>query len=92
MGHEELAAQYRWPLDTRSLKILSGLGLKLILTLRRTGGWHPTSEVFFIYFLVLFFFLNDKTLASVVFSSCLFSPRAHFKTSLVMVSYYGYDI
>ena len=38
------------------------------------------------------FVLNDKTLAPDVFSSRLFIPRAHFKTSLVIVSYYGYEI
>ena len=37
-----------------------------------------------------FFFLNDKTSASDVFSRCSFIPRAHFETSLVMVRYYGY--
>ena len=38
------------------------------------------------------FFLDDKTSAPDVFSSCSFIPRAHFETSLVMVSYYGYEI
>ena len=40
----------------------------------------------------LIFFLDDETSAPDVFSSCSFIPRAHFKTSLVMVSYYGYAI
>ena len=53
------------------------------------GGWgrlQPASEVFFI------FFLDGKTSAPDVFSSCSFIPRAHFETSLVMVSHYGYEI
>ena len=36
-----------------------------------------------------FFFLEDKTLAPDVFTSCSFIPRVHFETSLVMVSCYG---
>ena len=32
------------------------------------------------------FFLEDKTLAPDVFSSCLFIPRAHFEKSLVSVA------
>ena len=43
------------------------------------------SEVFFS------FFLDDKTSAPDVFNSFSFFPRAHFETSLVMVSYYGYE-
>ena len=39
-----------------------------------------------------FFFLDDKTSAPHVSSSCLFIPSAHLETSLVMVSYYGYEI
>ena len=39
-----------------------------------------------------FFFLKDKTSAPNDFGSCSFIPRAHFETSLVMVSYYGYEI
>ena len=38
------------------------------------------------------FFLNDKTSAADVFSSCLFIHHAHLETSLVMVSYYGYKM
>ena len=38
------------------------------------------------------FFLNDKTSAADVFSSCLFIHHAHLETSLVMVSYYGYEM
>ena len=38
------------------------------------------------------FFLNDKISAADVFSSCLFIPHAHLETSLVMVSYYGYEM
>ena len=40
----------------------------------------------------LSFFLEGKISAPDVFSSCLFIPRAHFETNLVMVSYYGYEI
>ena len=40
----------------------------------------------------LIFFLDDKTLAPKVFCSCSFIPGAHFDTSLVMNSYYGYEI
>ena len=40
----------------------------------------PSSEV------LLIVFLDDKTSAPDVFSSCSFIPRAHFETSLVMVS------
>ena len=40
----------------------------------------------------LSFFLEDKTSAPDVFSSCSFIPRADFETSLVMVSCYGYEI
>ena len=35
---------------------------------------------------------DDKTSAPDVVSSCSFLPRAHFETSLKMVSYYGYEI
>ena len=38
------------------------------------------------------FFLADKTSAPDVFSSCSFTPRAHFETSLVMVDCYGYEL
>ena len=48
----------------------------------------PPSEVFFL----VFFFQNDKTSAADVLSSCSFIPHAHFETSLVMVSYYSYEI
>ena len=34
------------------------------------------------------FFLEDKASATDAFSSCSFNVRAHFETSLVMVSYY----
>ena len=58
-----------------------------VLTLGRTrrDGCHPASEVFWS------FFLDDKTSAPDVFSSCSFIPHAHCETSLVIVSYYGYD-
>ena len=38
------------------------------------------------------FFLDDKTSATDVFSSCSFIPRVHFETSLVVVRFYGYEI
>ena len=49
---------------------------------------NPPAKVF------LIFFLDDKTSAPEVFRSCScsFIPDAHFETSLVMVSYYGYEI
>ena len=40
----------------------------------------------------LYFFLDDKTSAPDVFNSFSFFPRTHFETSLVMVSYYRYEI
>ena len=39
----------------------------------------------------LSFFLEDKTSVPDVFRSCSFIPRAHFTTSFVMVSCYGYQ-
>ena len=54
--------------------------VKIFLTLRRTRS----------------FFLDDKTSAHDISSSCLFiprkGPRTHFETSSVMVSYYDYEI
>ena len=38
------------------------------------------------------FFLEDKTLAPDVFSSCSFIPRAYFEARLVIVRCYGYKI
>ena len=40
----------------------------------------------------LSFFLEDKTSAPDIFSSCSFIPCAHFETSLVIISVYGYEI
>ena len=40
----------------------------------------------------LSFLLEDKTSVPDVFSSCLLIPRAHFETSLVMVSCYGNEL
>ena len=54
---------------------------------REGGGWMPPLHKAF-----LSFFLEDKTSAPVVFSSCSLIPRAHFETSLVMFSCYGYEI
>ena len=51
------------------------------------GGGCPSKAFFFFSF-----FIEDKTSAPDVFSSCLFIPRAHFETSLVIVSCYGYEI
>ena len=39
-----------------------------------------------------FFFPNDKTAAPEVFNSCSFVPLTLFGTSLVMSSYYAYEI
>ena len=50
------------------------------------GGGSPSPEGF------LRFFLQDKTSLPDVFSSCSFIPRAHFETSSVMVSCYGYEL
>ena len=44
------------------------------------------------YKVFLSFFLDDKTSAPDVFSSCSFIPFAHFKLSLVMLSNYGYEV
>ena len=54
-------------------------------TYKGEGGGGVCFKVFFI------FFLADKTSAPEVFSSCSFIPRAHFETSLMMVSYYGHE-
>ena len=40
----------------------------------------------------LFSFRDDKTSAPDVFSSCSFILRTHFETSLVMISFNGYEI
>ena len=54
---------------------------------KRGGGWLPPhSEVLYT------FFLDNKTSAPHVFSSCSSIPRPHFETSLVMVSNHGYEI
>ena len=60
------------------------------LTLRRTRGQCqlPTPNKI----ILSLFFLEDKTLAPDVFSSCSFIPRAYFKASLVIVRCYGYKI
>ena len=49
-------------------------------------GCQPPSGV------LLSFFLDDKTPAPDVFSSFSFIPCAHFETSSVMASFYGYEI
>lgn len=46
----------------------------------------PRSEI------SLSFSLKDKTSAPDAFSSSSFIPRANFKKSLVMVTFYGYEI
>ena len=53
------------------------------------GGWVDATPP---YGFSEFFFLEDKTAAPVIFSSCSFTLRAHFETSLVMLSCYGYEI
>ena len=61
---------------------------ELTLGCTRGGrGWMPPLHKVF-----LSFFLEDQTLAPVVFSSGSFIPRAHFETRLVMFSCYGYEI
>ena len=55
-------------------------------TYKGEGGGRQPPGVF------LSFFLEDKTSAPDVFTSCSFIPCTHFQTSLVMVSYYGYEI
>ena len=42
--------------------------------------------------MALSFFLEDKTSAPEVFSSCSFIRLAHFEKSSVMVSFYGYEM
>ena len=74
--------------------VLMGITLALrqthfVLTLGRTRGegncqtLRGFSEFFPNY---------DKRSAADAFSSCLFIPRMHFETSLIMVSYYGYEL
>ena len=58
-------------------------------TFKGEGGWMPPPSPRKVF---LSFFLEDKTSVSDVFSCCLFIPRAHFETGLVMVSCYGYEI
>ena len=58
----------------------------------RGGGGVDATCLPPVRFFGVFFFLEDKTLASDDFSSCLFIPRAHFETSSVMNSCYGYEI
>ena len=61
------------------------------LTLGRSRGgeggtsWMPPPRVF------LSFLLEDKTLASDVFGSSSFIPRAHFESNSLIVSFYGYE-
>ena len=67
--------------------------LNVYLTLGRTrgrgGGVNDTSPPLQGF---LSFLLEDKTSVPDVFNSCSFILRAHFETSLVMVSCYGYEI
>ena len=66
------------------------------LSRRSFGASSGTWSIFFLtlghkrFFWV--FFLEDKTSAPDVFSSCSFIARAHFESNLVMVSFYGYEI
>ena len=60
----------------------------LTLGRSRVGGgtsWMPPPRVF------LSFLLEDKTLASDVFDSSSFIPRAHFELHFLIVSFYGYE-
>ena len=100
---QKLSFCFKCP-DTGTVRILGNIlynssdgklwGLSLALnprTYKEGGGGafvatpYP-SEVF------LSFFLEDKTSAPDVFGSCSFIPHAHFETSSVMVSFYGYEI
>ena len=65
-----------------------GFHCEILLTLLRTGGGGRGvgAAVF------LSIFLEDKASAPDVFSSCSCITRAHFETSSVMVSFYGYEI
>ena len=86
-----LCRTYERKHDTQTFKF------KHILTLGRTGvgggGWVggggllllPSEDS-------LSFSLDDKTSTPDVFSSSSFIPRANFKKSLVMVTFYGYEI
>ena len=56
-----------------------------LLTLGRTR-WKVHATPF------LSFVLQDKTSAPDVFSGCSFISRAHFESSSVTVSFYGYEI
>ena len=79
-------------LVSRTCAIITKIIILTELTPGRTrvggGGCHPPPP----HKVFLSFFLEDKTSAPDVFSSFSFIPRAHFETSLVMVSCYGYDI
>ena len=62
---------------------------EILLTVLRTrggGGEKVRAEVF------LSIFLEDKASAPDVFCSCSSITSAHFETSSVMVSFYGYKI
>ena len=63
----------------------------LSFILGRTRGW-GRGAVATLHKVFLTLFLDDKTSSLEVFCSCLFIVRAHFETSLLMVSYYGYEI
>jgi len=55
-------------------------------------GWRGWGVVATLHKVFLIFSLDDKTSALEVFCSCSFILRAHFETSLLMVSYYGCEI
>ena len=61
--------------------------IALVKTQYKWRGWHPPPPKVFLSFLP-----EDRTAAPDVFSSCLLIPRAHFESSSVMVSFYGYEI
>lgn len=63
---------------------------KGFLTLGRTRG--GGADGCHLKFFIFIFLLNDQASAPDVFSSSSFIPRANFKKSLVMVTFYGYDI
>ena len=81
-SHARILVSRTWDLIITKIILTE---LTLGCTRGKGGGGHP-HKVF------LSFFVEDKTSAPDVFSSCLFIPHAHFEISLVMVSCYGYDI
>ena len=72
-------------IDTFSGEFFENVDLTLGRT--REGGWGGVDATPLTFFSVCF--LEDKTSASDVLSSCSFIPSALFESSSVMVSFYG---